>query len=59
MATLLYRLGRFAYRRAALVITVWVIALAAALGVGLSLGGQTDEKLLDSRHRVAGGARSA
>ncbi len=43
MATLLYRLGRFAYRRAALVITVWVIALAAALGVGLSLGGQTDE----------------
>ena len=43
MATLLYRLGRFAYRRAALVIIVWVAALAAALGIGLSLGGQTDE----------------
>jgi len=43
MATLLYRIGRFAYRRAALVISVWVVALAAALGVGLSLGGETDE----------------
>jgi len=43
VATFLYRIGRFAYRRALLVLTVWLIALAAALGVGLSLGGQTDE----------------
>lgn len=43
MATLLYRLGRFSYRRARLVIIVWVLALAAALGAGIGLGGQTDE----------------
>ncbi|WP_294179655.1 MMPL family transporter [uncultured Schumannella sp.] len=39
MATLLFRLGRFAYRRALLVITAWLIATAAALGGGLLLGG--------------------
>lgn len=43
MATLLYRLGRFSYRRARLVIVAWLLAFAAAIGGGLALGGQTDE----------------
>lgn len=43
MATLLYRLGHFAYRRAWLVIGVWVALLAAVLGTGLALGGHTQE----------------
>jgi len=43
MATLLYRLGRFSFRRARLVIAVWLVLFAAALGGGLGLGGQTDE----------------
>lgn len=43
MATLLYRLGRFAYRRARLVIVTWLVLFAAALGAGIGLGGQTDE----------------
>lgn len=43
MATLLYRLGRFSYRRAWLVIGVWFIALAGILGGGLALGGHTQE----------------
>lgn len=43
MATLLYRLGRFSYRRARLVIIAWLLAFAAALGGGVALGGQTDE----------------
>ncbi len=43
MATLLYRLGRFSYRRARLVIVAWGRLLAAALGAGIGLGGQTDE----------------
>ena len=43
MATLLYRLGRFSYRRARLVIVAWLVLFAAALGGGLALGGQTDE----------------
>ena len=33
MATLLHRLGRFAYRRRALVLSAWLVALAL-LGVG-------------------------
>ena len=32
MSTLLYRLGRAAYRRALLVIGVWVLVLAAVVG---------------------------
>ncbi|MCD2442558.1 MMPL family transporter [Agromyces sp. SYSU K20354] len=40
MALLLHRIGRFAYRRAWLVIVAWVLALGAVLGVGLGLGGQ-------------------
>jgi Predicted drug exporters of the RND superfamily len=43
MATLLYRIGRFAYRRAWLVIGVWVALLGAVLGGGVALGGQTQE----------------
>lgn len=43
MATLLYRLGRFSYRRARLVIVAWLVVFAAAIGGGLALGGQTDE----------------
>lgn len=43
MALLLHRIGRFAYRRAWLVIAGWVIALAALLGAGLGLGGQLQD----------------
>ncbi len=38
MARLLYRLGRFAFRRRGLVVTAWVVLLGA-LGVGLGLAG--------------------
>uniref|UniRef100_UPI0025C49B2A MMPL family transporter n=1 Tax=Herbiconiux sp. TaxID=1871186 RepID=UPI0025C49B2A len=43
MATLLYRIGRFAYRKAWYVVIAWLLALAAILGGGLALGGQTAE----------------
>ncbi|MCS5713929.1 MMPL family transporter [Herbiconiux sp. CPCC 205716] len=43
MATLLYRIGRFAYRRAWYVVIGWVLVLGAILGGGLALGGQTQE----------------
>ncbi|MHB1172501.1 MAG: MMPL family transporter [Lacisediminihabitans sp.] len=43
MATLLYRLGRFAYRRAWTVIGVWIVLFVAVLGGGVALGGQTQE----------------
>jgi len=43
VATLLYRLGRASYRRAWLVIGAWVVLLAAVLGGGLALGGQSQE----------------
>ncbi|HEY5222357.1 MAG TPA: MMPL family transporter [Microbacteriaceae bacterium] len=43
MATLLYRIGHFAYRKAWIVIGVWVALLVAFLGGGLALGGQTQE----------------
>lgn len=43
MATLLYRLGRFAYRRPWAVIGVWLVLLIGILGGGLALGGQTQE----------------
>ncbi len=43
MATLLYRIGRFAYRRAWYVVIAWVFALGALIGGGLALGGQFQE----------------
>ncbi|TAM71360.1 MAG: MMPL family transporter [Microbacteriaceae bacterium] len=43
MATLLYRIGHFAYRKAWIVIGVWVALLVTFLGGGLALGGQTQE----------------
>ncbi len=43
MATLLYRLGRFSYRRARLVLVAWALVFVAAIGGGVGLGGQTDE----------------
>ncbi|RNE59294.1 MMPL family transporter [Cryobacterium tepidiphilum] len=43
MAILLQRLGRFAFRRAWLVIGVWLVVLAGILGGGAALGGQTQE----------------
>ncbi|MGA1835995.1 MMPL family transporter [Herbiconiux sp. 11R-BC] len=43
MATLLYRIGRFAFRKAWYVVAAWVLVLAALLGGGLALGGQTQE----------------
>ncbi|WP_308465097.1 MMPL family transporter [Rathayibacter soli] len=43
MATLLYRIGHFAYRKAWMVIGVWIALLIAVLGGGLALGGQTQE----------------
>lgn len=43
MATLLYRLGRFSYRRPWRVIGVWVLLLATTLGLGVGLGGQSQE----------------
>jgi RND superfamily putative drug exporter len=43
MALLLHRIGRFAFRRAWLVIVAWVIGLAAILAAGLGLGGELQE----------------
>ena len=43
MATLLYRLGRFSFRRPWRVLGVWLVLLVALLGGGLALGGQTQE----------------
>lgn len=43
MALLLHRIGRFAYRRAWLVLAAWGLALAALLGAGFGLGGQLQE----------------
>ncbi|MCS5734611.1 MMPL family transporter [Herbiconiux daphne] len=43
MATLLYRIGRFAFRKAWYVVAAWVLILGALLGGGMLLGGQTQE----------------
>lgn len=43
MATLLYRLGRFSFRRAWIVIGIWLALVVTVLGGGLALGGQSQE----------------
>jgi len=43
MATLLFRLGRFAYKRALLVVIAWVLLAAGALVGGVGLGGQLQD----------------
>jgi RND superfamily putative drug exporter len=43
VALFLHRIGRFAFRRAWLVIAAWAVALAALLGAGIGLGGQLQE----------------
>ena len=43
MATFLYRLGRFSYRRAWATIGVWFVLFAGILGGSVALGGQTSE----------------
>ena len=44
MATLLYRLGRFSYRRAWVVLGAWLIALATVAGIGFGFAGATEER---------------
>jgi RND superfamily putative drug exporter len=43
VATLLYRLGRFSYRRAWTVIGVWLVLVIGVLGGSAALGGPTQE----------------
>lgn len=43
MATLLYRLGRFSFRRSWTIIGVWFLLFAGVLGGGIALGGHTSE----------------
>ncbi|HEY5319977.1 MAG TPA: MMPL family transporter, partial [Galbitalea sp.] len=43
MATLLYRLGRFSYRRPWRVLGVWLVLLVGILGGGVALNGHTSE----------------
>jgi RND superfamily putative drug exporter len=43
MATLLYRLGRFSFRRSWTVIGVWFLLIVGVLGGGIALGGHTSE----------------
>ncbi len=43
MATLLYRLGRFSFRRPWRVIATWLVLFVAILGGGIALGGQSQE----------------
>ena len=42
MASALYRLGRAAFRRRRLVLTVWLVVFAAAFGAASTLSGPTD-----------------
>ena len=46
MATLLYRLGRFAYRRPWRILGVWLLLIVGVLGGGIALGGQTQESFV-------------
>jgi RND superfamily putative drug exporter len=43
MATLLFRLGRFAYKRALLVVIAWLLLASGALAGGIALGGQLQD----------------
>lgn len=43
MALLLFRIGRFSFRHAWQVLVTWLVVFAAALGLGLGLGGQMNE----------------
>lgn len=43
MATLLYRLGRFSFRRPWRVIVTWLVLVLTILGGGIALGGQGQE----------------
>ena len=43
MATFLYRIGHIAYRRAWIVIAIWIALVAGLVGGGVALGGQTQE----------------
>lgn len=43
MATLLYRLGRFSFRRPWRIIATWLVLFVAILGGGIALGGQSQE----------------
>ena len=56
MATLLYRLGRFAYRRAWIVIAAWLVAVGIAVGLGLGLGGTLKDSFAipgtESQHAI-------
>ena len=46
MATLLYRLGRFSFRRAWVVIGAWALALLVIVGGGFALGGKSQESFV-------------
>lgn len=46
MATLLYRLGRFSFRRKWTVIGTWFVLLVAVLGGGIALGGHSSESFV-------------
>ena len=46
MATLLYRLGRFSFRRPWRVIATWLVLFIAILGGGIALGGQGQESFV-------------
>lgn len=46
MATLLYRLGRFSFRRAWIIIGIWTALLITVLGGGIALGGQSQESFV-------------
>lgn len=43
MATLLYRLGKASFRNSGRVIIVWILAMLAVLGAGMTVGGQTED----------------
>ena len=44
MATYLYRLGGWAFRRRRLVVALWGLALALVIGAAATFGGQTSNK---------------